>query len=295
MFNKKTKIIFIVILFSCFLVFLIFYNSRQPQVLSDTASNPQPELKIYFFDVGQGDSELIRTAKGDDILVDGGPDNSVLEKLGKYLPLTDNDLELVILTHPHADHVTGLVEVLKRYRVEKVMMTGASHTAGDYIEFLNLIKEKNIPVEIVDGQKQIALDASTTIEILWPLENIEGRRFDNLNNSSIVFRLSYVSSTALFMGDFEQEEKLASSSPELVKADLLKVGHHGSSNGNSQEFLAVVQPQYAVIEVGADNSYGLPSFRAIYYLEEMGVKIFRTDRNGDIVFESNGVKWQLIK
>jgi len=260
------------------------------KVKSQTEISDAGKLKIYFFDVGQGDSSLIITPEGKKILVDGGPDNSVIEKLGQDLPFYDKKIDAVILSHPHADHVGGLPEVLRRYQVGKIYFTGILHTAPEYLEFLQLVKEKNISVEVVKNYHEQILENNLTLDYLYPTADLSGTKMENLNNSSIVFKLTYVSTTALYMGDFENEEMFASSS--AVKADLLKVGHHGSTNANSQEFLKAVSPLYAVIEVGLDNQFGHPHFRTLYYLQQLGAKIFRTDQDGDVEFVSDGHNWE---
>lgn len=256
-----------------------------------TASSSAGQVKLVFFDVGQGDAALIVAPDGDDILVDGGPDNIVAQKLGKYLPYTDRKIEQVILTHPHADHLSGLVEVLRRYEVGRVIMTGINYPTADYKEFLRLIKEKNIPVLIIDQPQQLAV-GGLDLNFLEPEKSWAGKTLDNLNNSSIVFRLSYVSTTALFTGDFENEENLTSST-SAIKSDVLKVGHHGSTNANDRKFLQVVAPEYAVISVGAGNSYGLPGYRTVYYLQQLGAQLFRTDQNGDVQMTSDGHGWRM--
>lgn len=257
----------------------------------DSVSSPaSADLKLVFFDVGQGDSSLAVSPAGEEILIDGGPDNSVVQKLGEYLPYDDRKIESVILTHPHADHLTGLIEVLKRYEVGQVIMAGAVHTTADYQEFLRLIKEKNIPVLIISQPQDLAV-SGINLSFLEPAESYLDRRPDNLNNSSLVFKLRFVSTTALYLGDFENEEELTSSTVDL-KSDLLKVGHHGSTNANDRDFLAAVKPGLAVISAGAGNKFGHPHYRTLYYLQQLGARIFRTDELGDLVFTSDGRNYQ---
>ncbi|MFA6594531.1 MAG: MBL fold metallo-hydrolase [Candidatus Buchananbacteria bacterium] len=269
---------------------LIVVNSYQRQpgaVLGTFSARSTSSLELIFFDVGQGDSSLIIAPDGEDILVDGGPDNGVLYGLGKYLPPTDRTIELVILSHPHSDHVAGLVEVLRRYRVEKIIMTGAGHVAPDYSEFLKLIEEKRIPVEIID-RPQEEIIGGLTLQFLTPENNLSGERPANLNNSSIVFKLVYGSTTALYTGDFENEESLLLQSRVKLQSGVLKIGHHGSTNANSKGFLQAVAPAYAVVSVGADNQYGHPHYRTLYYLKELGTRVFRTDSDGDVRLLSDG-------
>jgi len=247
------------------------------------------KLKIIFFDVGQGDAAFIITPEGKKILVDGGPDNSVIEKLGQELPFYDKKIDAIILSHPHADHLGAFPEILRRYQIGKIYLTGILHTAPDYLEFLNLIKEKNIPVEKIYSIHSQNIENNLEIKYLYPDKDLSGQKIENLNNSSIVFKLTYVSTTALFTGDFENDEIFASSTE--VKADILKVGHHGSNNASSQRFLKAVSPIYAIISVGLDNSFGHPHFKTVYYLTQLGAIIFRTDQGGDVEFVSDGHKW----
>ena len=293
--RSKFKIITIaailLFIFSCY-----FYDRHEQQRVSGVSENSSSSstLSLNFFDVGQGDSSLIITPSGQDILIDGGPDNKVLAKLGQALPFYDQEIELLILSHPHGDHLTGLLQVLFRYQVDKIIMSGVVHTSYDYLEFLKLIKEKNIPVQIIDRTQELTLEPELKLFFLFPDKSLAGERLENLNNSSVVFKLLYASTSALFTGDFEDEEILASSSLDL-RADILKVGHHGSTNANSQSFLAKVKPQFAVISVGRDNQYGLPGYRTVYELKKLGADVLRTDEMGDIKFKSDGRGWQLLK
>ena len=289
--NYRSAIIITVVIVLA-LVSLVIYQSGQWSFLfvkNSPAAATAGLLAVTFFDVGQGDSSLIVTPHNYQILVDGGPDNKIAAKLGAALPFYDHDLDLVILSHPHADHVAGLVEILKRYQVKKIIMTGVLHTAPDYLEFLKLVKEKNIPVQVIDKPQELSPEAGIELSFLWPRETLAEKKIENLNNSSIVFKLDYASTSYLFMGDLEDEEKLASSVPaEILKSDVLKVGHHGSTNANSLAFLRAVSPGYAIISVGADNDYGHPHYRTIYNLEKIGAQILRTDQDGDIRILSDG-------
>ncbi|HEX9664903.1 MAG TPA: MBL fold metallo-hydrolase [Patescibacteria group bacterium] len=254
-----------------------------------SAPSDQNQLQIIFFDVGQGDSILIKTPYQQKILIDGGPDTTVIEKLGKYLPFYDKEIDLMILTHPHADHVTGLVEVLERYQVNKILTSGAVHTSAAYLSWLSEIKNQNIPVEIADGYRLIELGEDLKLEILYPLLDFSGQAVDNLNNVSVVAKLVYKNNSFLLTGDaeLEAEEALLASGLDL-KADVLKVGHHGSSTSTSQLFLETVEPDIAVISAGRDNDYGHPSFRTIRRLDRFDAIVYRTDLDGDIELTSDG-------
>lgn len=256
-------------------------------LISETDKN----LEVAFLDVGQWDSILIKTPYGQNILVDGGPDDAVLKKLGKEMSPLDKKIDLMILTHPHADHITGLIDVIKNYKVEKILYTGVVHTAPQFLEWLKLVKERTILLTIIDRPQTINLGEKCEMRIIYPFKGLAGESVPNLNNSSIVFKLSYGKTSFLFMGDAEkevEEELIAGGIP--LKADVLKIGHHGSSDATSEEFLNEVKPEFAIIEVGRGNDFGHPSGRVIKRLERFGAKIFRTDLDGTIELKSDGEK-----
>lgn len=259
-------------------------------LISETDKN----LEVYFLDVGQGDSILIKTPYGQNILVDGGPDGAVLKKLGKEMSPLDKKIDLMVLTHPHADHLTGLIDVIKNYKVEKILYTGATHTAPQFLEWLKLVKGNNIPITIIDRPQTIELGEKCEIQIIYPFKGLAGESVSNLNNSSIVFKLIYDKTSFLFMGDAEIDvEKDLISSGVPLKADVLKIGHHGSSDATSEEFLNEVKPEFAVIEVGRNNDFGHPSGRVIKRLERLGAKIFRIDLDSTVHLTSNGERVKL--
>ena len=247
------------------------------------------KLVVNFFDVGQGDSIFIKTPNNQKILIDGGPDNGVLAKLGKNLPFYDKEIDLMILTHPHSDHLVGLVEVLKRYKVKKIISTGVIHTTPEYLAWLEEIKGQKIPLETAIAGQVLDFGGETKMEILYPLENLTGQSVDDLNNTSIVSKLTFKNNLFLFMGDAEvtAEEKIIASGADL-KADILKIGHHGSKNATSESFLEKVDPQSTVISVGAKNKFGHPSGLVVNRLKREGIEILRTDERGDIKFLGDG-------
>lgn len=264
------------------------------QVRSEFTTAEQ-SLRLSFLDVGQGDATLVEFPDGTTMLIDGGPDRSILAQLGESLPPWRHAIDRLVLTHPHSDHVAGLSEVIRTYDVGEVIMTGAVHTTDDYLSFLELLKQRSVPVTIID-QRQETRIGGVSVRYLEPHQSLQGQQFDNLNNSSIVLRLDYASTSALLMGDYEQEETLLSTTTrDWLRSDVLKVGHHGSSNGSERNFLAAVAPRYAVIMAGLDNSYGHPHYRTLYYLEQLGAIILRTDRDGTVVLESDGHDWALVR
>lgn len=241
-------------------------------------------LQLTFLDVGQGDAALAVTPKGQDILIDGGPNDSVVAKLDKTIPFYSHKIDAIVLTHPHADHVAGLVAVAKKYQIDKVYMSGVVHTAPEYIAFLDEIKSHNIPVQLVKAGDSLDFGDRIRLDFLFPLTTLKNQTVDNLNNSSVVSRLSWGKSSALLMGDLESEgqDALLASKPSL-KSDILKFSHHGSKDSVNQKFLAEVAPKYVVISVGKDNMFGHPSKEALNVLT--GLIVFRTDYDGDVRFE----------
>lgn len=254
------------------------------------------ELSVNFLNVGQGDAIYIRTPDEVDVLIDGGPDKSILNELGAVMPFWDRAIDLVILTHPHSDHVAGLVEVLRRYKVKKILYTGVLHTAPDYLAWLEEIKAQKIPLEIVDKKSEILLGSATKLEILSPQQSFLNKKVESLNNTSIVARLVYGDTDFLFTSDAEKEveNELLSDSSITLDSDVLKVGHHGSRSSSSLEFLTAVSPAIAVIQVGKDNSFEHPHGETLFNLQKLKVTLLRTDLNSTITLISNGTGIQLL-
>lgn len=246
-------------------------------------------LTITFFDVGQGDSIFIEAPNGNRILIDGGPDRSVLGKLTSVMPFWDHSIDLVILTHPHADHVTGLVEALKRYDVGAVLESDPKYSTPEYLEWHRLLSDRHVPVTIARAGQRVALSPFAELDILAPLASFVGVSLQNVHDAMVVSRLVYGSSSALFAGDAERslEYRLLFSGAPL-KSDVLKVGHHGSKTSTSEDFVSAVAPSFAVISVGAKNRYGHPNQQTLDTLTRFGVPTFRTDLDGDVKFVSDG-------
>ena len=253
-------------------------------------------LKVTFFDVGQGDAIFIETPQGHQILLDGGPARHlVAEKMGKTLPFWDKSLDLVILTHPDADHITGLVRVLEQYEVKNVLWTGVVADTNIFASWKSALDEEGARVVLARaGQKLVwSRDpANAFMEIFHPsASSIAGVKATN--DTSIISKLVFGSHSLLFTGDITKavEQKLVSQGINL-RADVLKVPHHGSKYSSSEAFLAAVSPNTAVIQVGVKNSYGHPTKEALSRLQSTGSQIFRTDKNGliKIDFTDEGLR-----
>lgn len=242
-------------------------------------------LEVYFFDVGQGDSIFIEADNGRQVLIDGGPTENVLSDLGAALPFYDRYIDVIILTHPHRDHLDGLVEVLKRYRVGMVIEAGVEHPEASYQEWHQLLEQRNIPIKQAYAGQKLHIDIGAVITILAPFENYNDAQLKNVHASTVVSRLDYGEHSILLTGDMEAllERKLVFLSPQLLDADILKVGHHGSKTSTSEEFLQAVSPQTAIISSGKDNRYGHPNPDVLNRLQSLGIKIHRTDLEGTIL------------
>ncbi len=252
---------------------------------------PDNRLHVSFLDVGQGDAILIQ--KGNQqVLVDGGPSPQAIGLgLGRKIPFWDRTIEMVILTHPSADHATGLVELLNRYRVKQVLYPDLDFGSGIYDEWLRLVKEKNIKYTIAQAGQQIDLGDGVIIEVLNPPEPLLTGTDSDIDNNAAILRLSMGKVSFLLTADmmWEAEFELIYNRANL-KSTVLKVSHHGSNTSTTPEFLAVVNPQLAVISVGADNKFGHPTPEVMTRLEDRvgSENIYRTDEDGTVEFVTDG-------
>ena len=254
-------------------------------------TTPDDKLHVSFLDVGQGDAILIQTPNGQNILIDGGPDPQKINlELGEKLPFWDRTIDLVVCTQPQADHVTGLVDVLQRYKVKQVLESGVSYNSSIYQEWCNLVEEKQIKRDTAQAGQEINLGNGTKIEVLNPPTSLwEGT--DDVDNNGVVLRLSWNKVSFLFTADIREEAEF-----ELIeqranlKSTVLKVAHHGSETSTSQQFLAAVDPEVAVISVGKDNLFGHPSPEVLERLiGRLGEgNVYRTDEDGTIEFITDG-------
>lgn len=255
-------------------------------------SGGDKKLKVTFFDVGQGDSSYVEFPDGKSALIDGGPDKKVLERLGQKMPFYKRNIDIVFITHPHADHIAGLVHVIKRYDVGRVVMTKAVHTSPEYQELLTIIRDKKIPV--TQGLRGAEFDFSNEVKIktLYP-QSVAG--VENLNDTSQVLLLESGQTKFLFMGDLEKDSSgnLLSLEPSL-RVDTVKVPHHGSRDSFNENIYKNLQPKYAVISVG-ENKYGHPYGELLNFLDHASIKYFRTDKNGSVSMSSDGKNLDVSK
>ena len=252
------------------------------------------DLKINFVDVGQGDSTFIITPKNKTILIDGGGSNTGSFDVGEntLLPyILDkgyNKIDLMIISHFDSDHVGGLLTILEEIKVEKVLIAKQEEQSENYKRFLNIVKEKNIPVIIGKEGDKINIEKDLYLDILFPeSEQIEE---NVINNNSLVFNIHYNNFSMLFTGDIEEiaEKRIIEiTNKSRLKADIIKIPHHGSKTSSTRELLEIVLPKIALIGVGKDNLFGHPSSETIDKLDELEIKTYRTDINGEIMINVN--------
>jgi len=269
--KNKTQYFFIAALF----VFFLYFSCR---IFADFQS-----LEIVFLDIGQGDSILIQKGTRQ-ILIDGGPSGKTeLAKLGEHLPYLDREIDIVVATHPDRDHIAGLVDVARNYKIGKVIATGAEKDTTVFKEWKEILNYNK--TEILEAMHGDTIDFSGTgLRIVFPETRVDPSAGD-ANNKSIVARLDFKESSFLFTGDIEaQAEKEILAGRENMDIDFLKVAHHGSKYSSSGEFLDAASPAEAIISVGADNSYGHPGKETLERLGDRNIKILRTDESGDIKY-----------
>ena len=248
------------------------------------------KLSVYFLDVGQGDSTLF-LYEGKTILIDAGEYEMGDQVVDDLRSLGVTRIDLLVATHPHSDHIGGMQQVLSAFPVGKVVDTGLAHPSSSYEHFLETIEQNHIPYQVAEQGQTVDIDPLLRVLVLFPPEERPG---DDLNANSVVLRISYGAIDFLMTGDVgkEGEDALLRTGYPL-DAEILKVGHHGSSSSTSAAFLARVRPETVVIPVGAGNDYGHPHTETLTLLKGSGVTVYRTDQNGSILIRSDGMSYSL--
>ncbi|MBI1907919.1 MBL fold metallo-hydrolase [Candidatus Uhrbacteria bacterium] len=229
-----------------------------------------------MFDVGQGDAIFI-DAPDMQVLIDGGPSDAVLEKLSSVLPPWDRSIDLVVATHPHADHILGLDAVLGRYAVGALVDTGTPYDTAAAEGFERL---GGAAATVAQAGMSWELGNGATLEVVWPEVPVTDA-VDNVHDGNVVLLLTYGETTMLLTGDAETEHEEAFAL-DLPHIDVLKVGHHGSDTSTGMTLVNLTSPDYAIISVGAENDYGHPSPLVVDRLARSGAAVLRTDLDGDI-------------
>ena len=246
-------------------------------------------LSVHFLDVGQGDSTFIVLPSGKTMLIDAG-ESQYGNLIVNYIKAKGySTIDYLIATHPHADHIGGMSQVIEQLQVSSVYMPNATTTTQTYTDLLTAIKNAGLQISIAKAGVYLVDSDNLAVSILAP----NSTQYEDLNNYSAVIQLTYKNNAFLFMGDAEtlSENEITAD----VNADVLKIGHHGSDSSTGQAFLNKVLPKYAVISVGAENSYGHPTEATLNKLSAAGVMTYRTDKDGTIVFTSDGTNISVDK
>lgn len=274
-------------------------------------------LEVDFFNIGQGDAIFVETPQRHRILIDGGPSSKILEKLGAEMVFYGRSLDMIILTHPDPDHLLGLIDVIKRYKISLIGFTGVKSSRPEFVEFYNQILKNKIPKVILKKNNRVWLGEDIYIDILSPLEDFEGKEVQDYNPSSIAAKLVFGKNSFLFTGDIPKstEEKLVNDNSigRKLDSDILKVSHHGSKTSTGESFIRAVSPEIAVISVGGynpytqslkenkdcdnkeANKYGHPHCEVLERLQKFDIKVLRTDKNGDVKFFSDGNNYKYLE
>jgi len=257
-------------------------------LVSVFCSWPDHKLHLIACDVGQGDAYLVKFGFIQ-ILIDGGKDNAVLNCLDSQLPLWDRQIDLVIATHDDSDHIGGLVEVSKRYRIKNLIWNGKDTRSANWLSIIRSVKKQNTNIIISDKQNYNL--SGIDISLLWPY--YESRQEEEDNSVSVVSQIRYGDFSVLFTGDIDTltEENLIRASIPL-ESTVLKVSHHGSRFSTSDNWLDQVNPEIALIGVGK-NTYGHPSGEVLDRLNQKGIDIYRTDKDGVVEIISDGKEWHI--
>lgn len=255
--------------------------------LTETPISPLDShlLQVTFMDVGQADSIFIKLPEGKTMLIDAGNNDDGKTIINYIKNQGTKKLDVVIGTHPHEDHIGAMDDIINTFDIGKIYMPNVTTTTRTFKDVLASAAARNLKITGARGGMRVPLEDDVKIEILAP----NSIKYEDLNNYSVVLKMTYNKTSFLFTGDAEKlsEEEMLKLNYDL-KADVLKVGHHGSSSGTSKEFLSAVSPEYAIISVGKNNDYGHPHKETLERLADHGVKVYTTADNGNILVTSDG-------
>lgn len=244
-------------------------------------------LTVSFLNVGQGDAVYIRTADNYEMLVDGGRDATVLRELSKQQSFFDRTIDMVVATHPDSDHIGGLIDVLRRYRVEILLLTETVNDTPAAAAFSEAVASENAATIYAEAGQRFLLGASTTITIYSPRGDESNW---SSNNASIVMKISYGTTDVLLTGDAPAgvEDYLVGAYGADLDAEILKLGHHGSRTSTSELFLDTVTPDWAVVSAGLDNRYNHPHQEVIERVFARDIPTLHTGADGTVTFQTDG-------
>lgn len=271
----------------------IYWSWREAiGVLRQETLQNGPEWSVHMLDVGQGDAIFVELPEGVQMLVDGGVGGAVLSRLSDVMMPWDRTIDYVVVTHPHADHINGLIEVFERYQIGSVLIDNIVYDSAPYRILQNKIADEG-SVVIDPDEADVLIDGKVLVDIIYPSSDIDVDIGGNVNEGSIVLKIYDGVNSVLLTGDAGNvvEENIAH---KIGDIDILKVGHHGSTYGTSREFLRVIDPEVAVISVGEDNDYGHPHLSTLKRLQDFGVEVFRTDLDGTVSLKFFGGGYRVL-
>lgn len=278
---RKIRIVLLIIL--CLLVVGCANPFVESNDMPSVSTFSGDTLRVNYIDVGQGDSIFIQLPNKETMLIDAGEAYEVDNVINYLNNLGITKIDYAVGTHPHTDHIGGLEEVINTFDIGSIYMPRANSTSKTYEDLLTTISNKGLKIKTAKSGVVVLDDDNLKLEFIAPNSD----SYSELNNYSAVLKLTYLDNTFLFMGDAEtlSEDEITYD----VDADVIKVGHHGSDSSSSLEFVKKVSPEYAIIMVGEGNSYNHPYQSIIDRYENVGAKVLRTDLDGNIVCDSDGV------
>lgn len=242
-------------------------------------------ISVHYIDVDQGDSILIQV-NNKNMLIDAGPKDSRPKLIGYLNNLSIKKLDYVIATHPHEDHIGNMYDIISNFEIGSFYAPKVEASTKTFERMVLALKNKNLKINAIKADdNSIDLGENTTVSVFSPIDN----KYDNLNNYSPIIKIKYKNTSFLFTGDAEKEvEGEILKADSNISADVIKLGHHGSTSSTSEAFLKKVNPSVAVISVGKDNSYGHPHSETLSLIKKYDIKLYRTDTDGSIIITSDG-------
>jgi competence protein ComEC len=275
-----------IIILALFLVVIIFVFKVDPDYPTSRSSD---WLVVHFLDVGQGDCILVQTPDCRNVLIDAGDRDSADYVVNYLRDKGVRSIDIAVITHPHVDHIGGLPTILNNFDVGSVLDVGYPHGSKCYLDTLAIIEARNISYRVAREGLNLPISRYVQFEVLWPPQGYVPNGESGLNNGSVVLYINYQDVSFLLPADIQEEVEIQLLvNQKKLKSTVLKVAHHGSNDATSCKFLEVVEPEFAVISVGADNPYGHPARATLARLHACGAKVFRTDEDGTIVVRTNG-------
>lgn len=259
---------------------------KNNNISKSSAESEYSGMSVTYLNVGQGDSELIQV-NGINMLIDAGTNAGANDLVKDLKNRGIKTIDIAIATHPHEDHIGGMDEVLENFDVKSFYAPKVAHTTKTYENMLKAVKNEGLKIQQIKEGTKIDLGKDTEVQVYSPVKS----QYEELNNYSPVMKISYGQNSFMFTGDAESlvEKEILNENKDL-KADVLKLGHHGSHSSTSEEFLKAVNPSIAIVSCAKDNKYGHPHKETMSNLKKAGITVYETFRDGDITINSNGEK-----